>query len=43
MQPIGRFGELTLLGNAAREPSDALFDTAGVSLRLGERDKLRQA
>ncbi|MBT1157107.1 Ti-type conjugative transfer relaxase TraA [Aminobacter anthyllidis] len=38
-----RFGERTLLTNAAREPSGTVFDTAAEGLRPGEREKLRQA
>jgi Ti-type conjugative transfer relaxase TraA len=38
-----RLGERTLLGNAAREPSGALFDKAAEGLRAVEREKLRQA
>lgn len=38
-----RFGERTLLGNAAREASGSLFDKAAEGLRAGEREKLRQA
>jgi hypothetical protein len=38
-----RFGDRTLLTNAAREPSGSIFDKAADGLRSGEREQLRQA
>ncbi|MEI5682230.1 Ti-type conjugative transfer relaxase TraA [Mesorhizobium sp. CCNWLW179-1] len=38
-----RFGERTLLSNAAREPAGSLFDKAADGLRPGERQKLAEA
>lgn len=38
-----RFGDRTLLPNAAREPSGSIFDKAAEGLRDGERGQLRHA
>ncbi|MGB7433721.1 MAG: BID domain-containing protein, partial [Ahrensia sp.] len=39
----GRFGERTLLTNAAREPSGPAFEKAALGLQPGERNKLATA
>lgn len=38
-----RFGERTLLGNAAREPAGGVFEKAAVGLSAGERQRLALA
>jgi Ti-type conjugative transfer relaxase TraA len=38
-----RFGERTLLGNAAKDPSGSTFDKAAQGMSPGERDKLASA
>ena len=38
-----RFGERTLLGNAAKDPSGSTFDEAAHGMSPGDRDKLASA